>query len=116
MFKILAVNDEQNFCECCGRKNLKRVVWIENLDTGEIKHFGTTCAMSPSKEGFDKKEIKKAISAHQNFISGCSFATNIEFKKQGGKFLYKGDGKWIADNKELWNSIFLKISNERKTS
>jgi len=60
-FKVLGINDDKSFCECCGKDGLQRVVWIEDTETGEIKHFGTTCAASP-KKGFDlKEEIKQEI-------------------------------------------------------
>lgn len=45
-YRCLAVNDEQSTCCCCGKKGLKRVVWLldnENLDA-EPAHYGTTCA------------------------------------------------------------------------
>ena len=62
MYKVRGCNDERDFCECCGKTRLKRVVWIENLDTGDVRHFGTTCAQQPAK-GFDcGKEIKAAVS------------------------------------------------------
>ena len=31
--KVLGVNDDTDTCECCGRTGLKRVVWLERLDT-----------------------------------------------------------------------------------
>ena len=42
--RILGINDDRDFCQCCGKTGLRRVVWIENLETGSIRHFGTTCA------------------------------------------------------------------------
>lgn len=45
-YRCLAVNDEQSTCCCCGRKGLRRVVWLldnENPDD-EPAHYGTTCA------------------------------------------------------------------------
>lgn len=61
-FKILAVVDDVNCCECCGKTDLLRTVAIENLTTGEIKYFGTTCALQPVKGfGIEKKEIAKEI-------------------------------------------------------
>lgn len=60
-FLVKGINDDQSFCECCGKSGLNRVVWIEDTETGEIKHFGTTCAAKPAK-GFDCiAEIKSAI-------------------------------------------------------
>jgi hypothetical protein len=41
--KVLGVNDDRDFCECCGKIGIKRVVWI-TIDDGEPKHYGTACA------------------------------------------------------------------------
>lgn len=60
-FQVRGINDDKSFCECCGKSGLQRVVWIEDMETGEIKHFGTSCAVKPAK-GFDcTTEIKSAI-------------------------------------------------------
>ena len=60
-FKVLGVNDEQTECCCCGKTGLKRVVWIEDTEAGDIRHFGTSCAESPSKSFGLKSEIQKAV-------------------------------------------------------
>jgi hypothetical protein len=61
-FKILGVNDDKDFCQCCGKDSLKSVVWIENLETGEVQHFGSTCATKPAKAfGITKSDITKTI-------------------------------------------------------
>lgn len=55
-FQVLAVNDKADFCECCGRQGLKKVVWVLDNETGEHKHFGTFCVLAPSKAfGLDKQ-------------------------------------------------------------
>ncbi len=41
--KILAITDETDYCECCGKTNLKRVVVIER-DNGDVVRYGTDCA------------------------------------------------------------------------
>jgi hypothetical protein len=64
-FVVKGVNDEQNFCCCCGRDNLKRVVWIEDTETGAISHFGTTCAESPAKAFGVTSEIRAAVRKFQ---------------------------------------------------
>ncbi len=51
-YKILGVNSDVDFCSCCGKQNLKKVVWIENVDSQQFNHYGTTCAaylLSPKK-------------------------------------------------------------------
>ncbi len=43
-FKIIGITDDSHICECCGKKNLKKVVVMENIDTGSIVRYGTDCA------------------------------------------------------------------------
>lgn len=62
-FRVLGVNDESDFCECCGKIGLKRVVWIEDTETGSIQHFGVICAANPKKAFGIGSEIKRAVRA-----------------------------------------------------
>lgn len=48
-FKIIGVTDETTVCEHCGKTNLKKVVVLENLETGEIVRYGTDCAAKAMK-------------------------------------------------------------------
>lgn len=48
-FKILGITDDTTVCEHCGKKNLKRVVVLENITTGEIVRMGTDCAARAMK-------------------------------------------------------------------
>lgn len=60
-FQVLAVNDAADFCECCGRKGLKKVVWVLDNETGDHKHFGTSCVLAPNKAfGLDKQVAASA--------------------------------------------------------
>lgn len=48
-YRYLGTNDDVGSCSCCGKQNLKRVVWLAELDAdgnevGEPGHYGTTCA------------------------------------------------------------------------
>jgi len=63
-FTVKGINDEQSFCSCCGKQNLKRVVWIEDTETGDINHFGTSCAENPAKAFGVASEIRKAVRAY----------------------------------------------------
>ena len=84
-FQILGVNDDRDFCECCGKQGLSRVVWIEDKETGEIRHFGTTCATSPAK-GFDlEKQIKSAIRKFRSIIEQRWRKAMRIYRDQGGK-------------------------------
>ncbi|MBK8706506.1 MAG: hypothetical protein IPN33_25035 [Saprospiraceae bacterium] len=57
-YKFLGCNDDQDFCSCCGKQGLKKVIWLENLQTGEINHFGTTCAALNLVGKKEKSNIK----------------------------------------------------------
>ena len=65
-FVVKGVNDEQSFCCCCGKSGLKRVVWIEDTETGAIGHYGTTCAESPAKAFGVTGEIRSAVRKFQS--------------------------------------------------
>lgn len=68
-FEVLGVNDDESTCQCCGKEGLARVVWIEDNETGEILHFGTTCAKAPAK-GFQlDKQINAAVRAHDKALA-----------------------------------------------
>jgi hypothetical protein len=76
-FLVRGINDDKSFCECCGKSGLQRVVWIEDMETGEVKHFGTSCAMKPAK-GFDcldeiKSAIKSAKEEERRIISAAMY-------------------------------------------
>lgn len=105
-YQLVAVNDTRDFCECCGRKGLKRVVWIVDLETGEEKHFGTTCAMSPSKSFGLDREIKQ-------FIREAERATKIRwsrawflYRKAGGTTEHFAPGQWRANDRALLDRCF----------
>lgn len=84
-FQVLAVNDEKDTCQCCGRSGLKRVVWISDTETGDIKHFGTTCATAPVK-GFDVKAIKEAIKRRDSFEKTLNSMAHLQYRRAGGKY------------------------------
>jgi hypothetical protein len=121
-FKILGVNDDQNFCQCCGKSDLKAVVWIQNLETGEVQHFGSVCATKPAKAfGITKTDIAKkikeqekaeaekakkearvAFEAAQAKANELRVKTDNAYLAQGGSFNpYSGE----ARNRTLWQKI-----------
>lgn len=85
-YRVLSVNDDRDFCECCGRQGLKRVVWIEDVEAGDIKHFGTTCATTPSKGFHLDKEVREAISRHDSYVKCLNQIAHVEYKKAGGTY------------------------------
>ena len=85
-FKILAIVDDVTSCECCGKSDLARTVAIENAENGEIKYFGTTCALKPAKGfGFEKKEMSKAIGSYNHALQKLHFAANRIYRERGGE-------------------------------
>ncbi len=55
-YKTLAIVDDVNTCDCCGKSNLKSTVAMER-DDGEVVYFGSVCATRHSGRG--AKEIRK---------------------------------------------------------
>jgi hypothetical protein len=95
-FEVVGVNDERDTCECCGRKNLKRVVWIRDTETDEVKHFGTVCATAPAK-GFDLVvEIKAAIAKFDSLNKMRVYLAAAQYRREGGKYVPNGPGSWTA--------------------
>ena len=89
-FQVKGVNDDRSECECCGKTGLKRVVWIENTETSEIKAFGTTCALSPVK-GFDcteeiKKEVARATRKASEETQAIYGMAHKLYRKAGGSY------------------------------
>lgn len=40
----IAITDERDTCDCCGKTGLKRVVVLDPCDGNEFLFYGTTCA------------------------------------------------------------------------
>lgn len=58
-YKLLGVNDDKDFCSCCGKRGLKRVVWLENVESGEVSNYGVNCASNLQFSGDIKRAEKK---------------------------------------------------------
>lgn len=106
-YQVLAVNDEKDFCECCGKKGLKRVVFIEDTETNEIKHFGTTCAIDPYKSFDVDSEVKQAIRKFDGEQQVFWSRVNAEYKARGGKYAVHPTkpGTWVAADMTLRDQI-----------
>lgn len=85
-YKVLAVNDEKDFCQCCGKKDLKKVVWIEDQLEGGIQHFGTICALHPTKAFGLDREVKAAIQHFENNLKAITMMAHVEYRKAGGRY------------------------------
>jgi len=108
-YKVIGVNDDTDFCECCGKTNLKKVVWIEDTETGDIKHFGTTCAQNPIK-GFDKKIIKAEISKYESALNNRYRKAHHLYRKQGGKY----EGSIITGAHPVNQALFQELFESTK--
>lgn len=108
-FKVLAVNDDRDFCECCGKNNLKRVVWIEDTETNVIQHFGTVCAANPKKAFGLDAEIKKAVTNWKNELQARYAKASRLYRAKGGKWVSNGiplhleGGALVAENQALYD-------------
>lgn len=61
-YTTLAIVDDVNTCDCCGKSNLKSTIAMER-DDGEVVYFGSVCATRHS--GRDSKAIRsEAKRAH----------------------------------------------------
>lgn len=68
-YKTLAIVDDVNTCDCCGKSNLKSTVAMER-DDGEVLYFGSVCATRHS--GRDAKAIKsEAKAAHDEKVAAA---------------------------------------------
>lgn len=101
-FQVIGVNDDKDFCECCGRSGLKRVVWIQDEESGEIKHFGTTCATSP-KHGFGvDTEVKVAVKRADDKIRTLNILASYAYRRKGGSYIKNADGvSWTPADRDL---------------
>lgn len=61
---VKGINDDQDYCELCGRKDLKKVVWLaavlEDGSEGGLIHAGCDCAAKLLSQGKSKKESTSA--------------------------------------------------------
>lgn len=105
-YKILGVNDDESTCDCCGKRGLNSVVWIENLLTGEIRHFGTTCALQPAKAlGITKQEVDGAARDFKRKMQAVFRNAWIAYKNSGGKMNMVNDYTWEYADKELHSKM-----------
>ena len=107
-YKVVGVNDDKDFCECCGRQGLKRVVWIEDTETQEIKHFGTTCAAAPVKGFGVDKEIKQAIRKFQDQEQAIWRYAHGLYRKAGGTYTGNGQDGWKAEDMSTLEDCIIK--------
>lgn len=56
-FKMLGISDKTE-CDCCGKKNLKSSISLENMMSGEIVYFGVDCASKALRQRYMGKLYK----------------------------------------------------------
>lgn len=111
--QVLGVNDDRDFCECCGKTGLKKVVWIQDNETSEVKHFGVVCASKPSK-GFNlDKEIKHAARRHEDYLKALNYVAHRHYKARGGQYVKSNDWSWKAADESLYQSCLKSAKAER---
>lgn len=119
-FLVLGINDDRDFCECCGKQGLKRVVWIHDTELGEVKHFGSVCATQPQK-GFGpavEKQIKSAIREFTERKRQCFLAAWRMVPKEF-KYALKNNGVYLTEEGKAIHAkfeaeIWLKWEADRK--
>lgn len=78
-YRTLAIVDDVNTCDCCGKSNLKSTVAMER-DDGEVLHFGSICATRHS--GRAAKTIKAeavSITAAKQAAADSEFRATAEY-------------------------------------
>jgi len=112
MAKLLGINTDEDFCEHCGKNNLKRVVWIE-LDDGTIQHVGCDCAYAiltgkakNRKEGTRIYDVLLWVEYARKLAKKFSPAeAEARMAARSGRMIKIIDGKIIFVN-EPQNSLF----------
>jgi hypothetical protein len=96
-FEVKGINDDRDFCMCCGKTGLKRVVWIEDTETSEVNHYGVVCATNPAKAFGLKKEIQSAVRAHDKAREDAERAARNEaFRIESNRKLALRDSLYVS--------------------
>jgi hypothetical protein len=113
-YKVRAVNDDRDFCECCGRQGLKQVVWVEDIETQAVKHFGTTCATAPAKGFGIEKEIRSAVSTFKAKQQAVAAWAHKLYRKAGGTYTGNGQEGWKANDVSAFQQCLVQARAELK--
>ena len=90
MIKILAINDDTDTCQKCGKTNLKRVMWLQ-VEDGEPVAYGVDCAAKAlGLDGkFSAKDAERVQALHAEktkrqakFEKACQDAQGLANKMQ----------------------------------
>jgi hypothetical protein len=89
---LKAINDEESKCSVCGKTHLKRVMWIEDVDAGEVMNVGTTCGRRLlGVKNIDKwvqseidRQKKELTSTLEQTLEHKAYAQLAKFAFEGG--------------------------------
>jgi hypothetical protein len=64
---ILGINSDKDTCDCCGKKNLKRVIWLQ-FEGSDAVAYGTSCAAKALGVNgtYSAKDAEKVVHAYQS--------------------------------------------------
>ena len=84
--QALHITDTVTTCDCCGKSDLARTVAMLT-DSGELVHYGTTCAARNS--GKTSKIIRSEIAAREQAAIGAArkeFNASTEYLRERARF------------------------------
>ena len=85
-YTLKGINSDQSSCECCGKQNLNRVMWLSD-ENDNVAHYGTTCGA-------------KLLSNYKRPKSFNSTIKKIELSFSANRFDFVYSFKsYIRDNK-----------------
>lgn len=110
-FAVLGVTDERDFCQCCGRQGLKRVVWIEDGESGAVRHFATTCATAPANGFGVAPALKAAIARFEDAQRLFWTRVNFEYRRRGGRHVPDPSrrGVFVAADPALKDAVLAEL-------
>jgi len=109
-YVVIAINDEQDTCDCCGKKGLKRVVWLHDTIADAEVAYGTTCAARANK--WTVKDQNKAI---RNFVKEEYMRLSDIIEEELKDFSIKARKVLINAPKCECSSTFLEDSRLRRS-
>lgn len=74
-YSYLGTNDDESNCSCCGKTNLKRVVWLRDTTTEQVLFVGVDCAAlllrgrKTAKDGRDVAKLTAKIDYARDYIA-----------------------------------------------
>lgn len=59
--RVLGTMDEITSCDCCGRRDLRSTVALADTESGDVVHYGVTCAARAMRQ--DVAQVRRQVSA-----------------------------------------------------